>query len=242
MLVVVDLGNTRLKLGAFMGAELTAVEAVEGGRRIAEGAIPFPQLFSADEVVIGSSSPEQLDVLVKAIRRPVRVLGHDVLAAVATTYDDPRELGLDRLAAAWGARHICGAGPVVVVDVGTAITVDALDGEGRFVGVAIAPGVLAATDGLRRAAPHLPLPPRPGPLGAPAKGSAHSLRNGQILGACGAIERLVAEATSAVGGGATVVLTGGGAARLSAHLRCAHRVHADCVLHGLRTLHEAVPA
>ena len=259
MLVVFDLGNSAVKLGAFEDDRLIAVERFEGGPAIADGVIPSPLVARADVVVVGSSAPEQLPVLLRAIERPARVLGDDVRAAVATSYERPEELGIDRLAAAWGARAVvasrCGGGetpPVVVVDVGTAVTVDAVDAAGRFLAVAIAPGVRAAAAGLARAAPHLPLVAATAPPRTPATGTLESLQNGLVLGMAGLVERLIdlalealtADADAGVdvdGGVPQVVLTGGGATLVASHVRRAHTVAPECVLHGLRALHLAVP-
>ncbi len=240
MLVVVDVGNSSVKFGAFDGPRLVATERVESGASsgIAAGFIPFPHVAVADEVVVLSSSPAQLPLLLGELGRPARVLGDGVQRAVASTYDDPTELGLDRAAAVLGARALRGGNPVVVVDAGTAITVDAADADGRIVAIAIAPGMPAWRAGLRAAAPHLPAPNvAAGDVAAPAKGTAASLRTGFVLGLAGLVERLVDEARTALGADATVVLTGGSAASLSGVLRSTHDVEPHAVLHGIRELH-----
>jgi type III pantothenate kinase len=255
MLVVIDLGNTRVKFAAFDGDRLVATEAVHGGPTIAGDVIPFPYVTTGDEIVVGASSPDRLEMLLNALERPARVLGAEVVAAVPTTYERAEELGIDRLAAAYGARAIVGGGAVVAVDAGTATTVDAIDADGRFVALAIAPGLESATAGLGSSAPHLPAVAlarsdsarREGRAGGaapdlPARSTAASLRNGFGLGLAGAIDRLVTEARGLVGESAPVVLTGGAAPALMRHLR-SEVLHApDCVLHGLAALHRAVPA
>src|SRR5215831_11665142 len=208
MLVALDIGNTAIKFGVFDGDRLTAVERIEGGAA-GENLFPIGAIQSASHVVAVSSSPANSAGLVEKLGRPVRLLGDDVRRAVATTYARPSELGLDRIAAAWGARALTAKRSVVVADVGTAVTVDALDAAGRFVAVAIAPGLAAARDGLARAAPHLPA-------------AATSLRAGFVLGSAGMIDRLIDEAVRAAGGAEVVVLTGGGAASVAAHLRTPH--------------------
>jgi len=257
MLVVVDLGNTRVKFAAFDGRRLVATEAFEGGPTIAADVIPFPHVTSADEIVVGASAPGRLEAMLRALERPARVLGADVLLAIATTYDNPEDLGIDRVAAAYGARELVGGGAAVVVDAGTATTVDAIDESGRFVAIAIAPGLESASAGLRAAAPHLPpvtlsradlgrrapTPSRPATSAElPARGTAASLRNGFGLGLAGVVDRLADEARRLVGATAPVVLTGGAAPLLAPHLRTDVLRGPDCVLHGLAALHRAVPA
>ena len=162
---------------------------------------------------------------------------------MTTTYVRPGELGLDRIAAAWGSRALTGKRSVAVADVGTAITVDAIDAAGRFVAVAIAPGLIAGRDGLTRAAPHLPAAlTGPGAVAVPARATAESLRAGFVLGFAGLLDRLLDEARAAAGGVETVVLTGGGAESLSAHVRTPHSREPHAVLRGVLELHRAVPA
>jgi type III pantothenate kinase len=242
MLVALDIGNTAIKFGVFDGARLVAVERIEGGAA-GENLFPIGAVQSASEIVAVSSSPANSAGLAEKLGRPVRLLGDDVRRAVPTTYARPAELGLDRVAAAWGARALAGRPSVLVADVGTAVTVDAIDASGRFVAVAIAPGLAAARDGLARAAPHLPpAATSPGATAVPARGTADSLRAGFVLGFAGLVDRLLDEARRAAGGADVVVLTGGGAPSVAAHLRTPHVVEPHAVLRGVVELHRAVPA
>jgi len=242
MLVAIDIGNTAIKFGVFDGDELVSSERIEGGAA-GENLFPIGAVQSATEIVAVSSSPANSAGLVEKLGRPVRLLGDEVRRAVKTTYARPTELGLDRVAAAWGARALTGKRVILVADVGTAITVDALDADGRFVAVAIAPGLAAAREGLVRAAPHLPpAGTSPGAVATPARGTADSLRAGFVLGFAGLVDRLLDDARRAAGGADVVVLTGGGAETLAAHLRTAHIVEPHAVLRGIVELHRAVPA
>ena len=242
MLVVLDIGNTAIKFGVFDGDRLVAVERIEGGAA-GENLFPIGAIQTASEVVAISSSPANSAGLAEKLGRVVRLLGDEVRRAVPTTYARPADVGLDRIAAAWGARALTGRRTVAVADVGTAITVDALDAAGRLVAVAIAPGLAAARDGLARAAPHLPAAPTsPGVVPVPARATAESLRAGLLIGFAGLVDRLFDEARLAAGGVDVFVLTGGGADLLAAHLRTPHVVHAHAVLRGVAELHRAVPA
>ncbi len=242
MLVVLDIGNSAIKFGVFEGDRLVAVERIEGGAA-GENLFPIGAVQSASEVVAISSSPANTNGLVEKLGRPVRLLGDDVRRAVTSTYARPGELGLDRIAAAWGARALSGRRAVAVADVGTAITVDALDATGRLVAVAIAPGLAVSREGLGRAAPHLPPAlDSPGVVAVPARGTADSLRTGFLVGFAGLVDRLFDEARRAAGGVDACVLTGGGADSLSPHLRTPHALEPHAVLRGVVELHRAVPA
>ena len=246
MLVVLDIGNTAVKLGVFDGDRLVAVERIigGGGTRVAgEILFPIPSIASADEVVAVSSSPANAAGLVEKLGRPVRLLGDAVRRAVPVSYAFPEELGLDRIAAAWGARALTGKRSVAVADVGTAITVDALDATGRLMALAIAPGIFASRDGLRRAAEHLPAPPMgPGAFAHPSRDTASSLRAGFVLGFAGLVDRLLDEASAAAGGVEVRCLTGGGADTVTQSLRTPHVLEPHAVLRGIVELHRAVPA
>jgi type III pantothenate kinase len=242
MLVVVDLGNSALKFGAFRDGALIATERVEGGRETARGVIPFSYFSMADEVVIAASAPDQIVHLLERVERAVRVLGDEVQQVAGRAYADPSELGIDRVAAAWGARELVG-GATVVVDAGTAVTVDAVRADGSVVPVAIAPGPMTAARGLRAIAPHLPWPSlSEGDVAIPANGTGGSLRAGFVLGFAGLIDRLAAAAGEALGEAAPVVLTGGYAPLLRPHLATSVRHEPHAVLHGIRALHGEVPA
>ncbi|MCE9635959.1 MAG: type III pantothenate kinase [Planctomycetes bacterium] len=241
MLVAVDLGNSAIKFGAFDGARLVASERVDSRRSLAEDVIPPSMLSGAADAVALASSPARAAELAAWSPRPIRVLGDEVRAAFRTSYDRPSELGLDRIAAMAAARELTGGGAVAVVSVGTAVTVDILDRDGRFLAVAIAPGLRSAADGLHAAAPHLPYPSiEPGATRVPARGSADSLRNGHVLGLAGLVDRLLDEAAGAAGGPGVVILTGGDAQVVAQHLRTVHRVEPHLVLHGIRILHTTV--
>lgn len=241
MLVVLDVGNSAIKLGVFDGDRLVATERIEGGAA-GENVFPSGALASASDVVAVSSSPANARGLAEKLGRPVRILGDEVRRAVATTYARPEDLGLDRIAAAWGARALTGRKSVAVADVGTAITVDALDAAGRFVALAIAPGLVAARDGLARAAAHLPpAPTAPGAVTVPARSTTDSLRAGFLAGFAGLVDRLLDDAARAAGGVEANVLTGGGADAVAAHVRTRHVVEPHAVLRGVLELHRAVP-
>ncbi len=248
MLVAVDLGNTRIKLAAFEGDRIVARETIEGGSldgsgaTLAAGVIPFAPAAAADEVVVVSSAPDATAALIAALDRPVRVLGDDVRGQLVLSYERPEELGMDRLAAAFGARELVGGGSVVAVDAGTAVTVDAIDASGRFVAVAIAPGLATASLGLRRTAPHLPPARTRGAVTVPATSTEESLRNGVLLGWAGLVSRIAAAAQSAVQRAAPIVVTGGDAPRLAPILGPGFRHEPDAVLYGIRALHRLVPA
>jgi type III pantothenate kinase len=145
------------------------------------------------------------------------VVGARLLVAEAGTIPievrvpHPARVGNDRLLGTWGARLHHGA-PLIVVDLGTATTVDALDREGRFVGGAILPGLSLALASLARGTAQLPEVRLSMPAQAIGTDTASAIRSGVVLGGLGAIRELVerfAAELSPDGPRPTVVATGG---------------------------------
>lgn len=144
-----------------------------------------------------------------------------------------RSLGCDRWLALQPARQKT-SGPLVVVDCGTAITVDVVDADGRHLGGWIMAGVEAARSGLFARAPGLNRPiPDVEVIDRPARDTGRALARGSLLLATAGIDRAVAAAERAVDDRVSLWLTGGNAARLSPYLARNARHEQHLVLHGL---------
>jgi type III pantothenate kinase len=117
-------------------------------------------------------------------------------------------VGADRIANALGALERY-TPPVVVVDFGTATTFDAIDREGTYVGGAILPGIEISTQALVSRAAKLPQISYSAPRAAIGRTTVESLQSGIILGYAGSIDTLANRISAELGGGATIVSTGG---------------------------------
>lgn len=162
------------------------------------------------------------------------VAGVDVPCPLPLDYETPGTLGADRWVGAMAAhrRH----GRSIVVDCGSATTVNIVDVDGTFRGGAIAPGLRAITLGMEVATPALPAPDLDAAVTTPGRSTRAAVDGGVLLGYCGMVERLVADSLRAVGGAATVVCTGGNARRLL-RLSRLRAVHEPDLLHlGLEML------
>lgn len=151
---------------------------------------------------------------------------------ILSLYEPPETLGADRFAALVGAwarhgRSLC------VVDCGTAITVDALDGEGVFQGGVIMPGVGTSAGALCRAAEGLAQAAGTGLASVLGRRTAEALRGGLVIGAAGAIDRLLDEQKSRLLDDPLVVLTGGDALTLAPYLKSRHEIVPHLTLEGL---------
>jgi type III pantothenate kinase len=128
-------------------------------------------------------------------------------------YQPPGAVGADRLMNVMGALEIANP-PFIIIDLGTAITVDVLDESRRYLGGSIFPGLTLAADTLARKTALLPRVDLERPFNGIGRNTADSIRHGVILGAAGAVERIVAEIMPMLSSPAKVFATGGQAALL----------------------------
>lgn len=166
----------------------------------------------------------------------LHVAGRDFGYPLRLDYETPDTLGADRWVGAFGAfvQH----GRAIVVDCGTATTVNLVEADGTFRGGPIAPGLRAILSGMAAVTPALPRARLDAALSLPPRSSQAAVDVGVLLGYSGLVERLVAATLAVAGGPAQVVVTGGNAARLLAHARL-RAVHAPDLVHrGLRALAE----
>ena len=254
LLLAIDIGNTSIAVGVYDGPRLAArfrlgadpdLSAGEYGALLGDllrGRGIDPSEVGAAAL---SSTVPALEATLAAVCRESFGAEPLVVAAGANTgiavrYDDPREVGPDRVlhAVAALARH---EPPLIIVDLGTALVFDAISREGEYLGGAIAPGVGIASRALFERAALLRRvslePPRAG--SAIGRNTEHSLQSGICYGyaemICGMVRRFQAE----LGGGATVIATGGYAGAIADAAGCIDAVEDDLNLEGLRLVHEA---
>ncbi len=168
------------------------------------------------------------------------VVGADMQAGIPIRCDNPHEVGADRIlhAVAALARH---TPPLIVVDLGTALVVDAISADGDYLGGTIAPGIAIASEALFERAARLPRVAieRPDMAGVIGRNTEHSMQSGIVYGyaemVCGMVRRFQAE----IGSQAKVIATGGYAAVIADVACCIDTVEDDLNLEGLRLVYEA---
>jgi len=169
MLLAIDVGNSNVTLGLYDGEELAASwRLVTRAERTAdEVGLELLQLLqvrdlevsAVDAVVIASVVPALNPAFIEGCRsylgREPLMVGPGTKTGVRITYDNPKDVGADRIANALAVyrRH---GGPAIVIDFGTAVTYDAIDAEGRYLDGAIAPGIQVSLDALVAHAARLP--------------------------------------------------------------------------------------
>jgi type III pantothenate kinase len=251
--LLIDIGNTRIKWARFDGRTLGRLRAaVHLGWRAEEYA---RRVIGAgrglDRIVIASVAGERVrrSVMLAARRArapvPEIVLSRRRGGGVTVGYVEPWRLGVDRFVAAIGAHHLAKGRPVIVVGVGTALTVDLIDGQGKHLGGAIIPAptlmvdtLLRNTDGIRRRA-------QGGARGGVSlfgRSTRAGLLQGSRYAAAALIDRAVREARALVGGRAPLaILTGGGAPSVEPLVRSRFVHIPDLVLRGLAVLSLEAP-
>jgi type III pantothenate kinase len=168
--------------------------------------------------------------------------GRDFSVPVQSDYEDPTQIGADRLCNALAAQQKYGC-PVVSGSAGTCLTTEAVNERGVVIGGAIAAGVPAAASGVGLSVPHLAEPAKQAvqarPLSlSPGRTTEQNLSLGLWLGAAATMDVLIALATSAVGKEAPAILTGGDAPFLAPLMRTPVQVVANLTLEGLRLAFE----
>jgi len=251
VLLAVDVGNTNTVLGAFEGKVLRQHWRVETShRRTAdEYGIQVRELFAAGgidpravDAVVGSSVVPPLTFALTGMSeryfgaKPLFV-GPGVKTGLPILYDDPREVGADRIVnavAAWD-RWACG---MIVVDFGTATTFDAVSPRGEYLGGAIAPGVGISMDALSRHASKLPEVEFARPPHVVGKNTVASIQSGLVYGYVGLVDGICARMTEELGFSPRVVATGGLAPLIAGVSRSIAEVDEHLTLNGLRLIHE----
>ena len=150
-------------------------------------------------------------------------------------YDDPREVGPDRVVNAVAARDRYGS-PCISVDFGTSTNFDVVSAEGEYVGGVLAPGIEISMDALFARAARLMRIDFSEPPTVIGKTTVHSLQSGLVYGFAGQVDRIVEEIRGELGAEATTVATGGLAELIVPHTRTIERVDPDLTLEGLRLL------
>jgi len=251
MLLAIDIGNTNIVMGVFEGERLRATWrlATDVHKLADEYAVILLNLLPRDglalseikDVILSSVVPPLVATFEELCRRYVGVeplvVGSGVKTGVRILTENPREVGADRVVNALAAHRLYG-GPVIVIDFGTATTLDAVSEDGDYLGGAIAPGIGIAAEALFERASKLPRVELVRPKNAIGKNTVTSMQSGLIFGYVGLIEGIVARIRDELGGEAKVVATGGLAQTMARETRVIDVVNPDLTMLGLRLIHE----
>jgi len=240
MKLLIDLGNTRVKWCEYSGGQCTPSQACPyepGGLVSVLDDGWSGNETPADVVLCNVAGPEIGQQLTAWMDqhwgcdiRDLRSMPE--LAGVRNAYPEPERLGIDRLVAMVGARSLV-EGPLCVVDVGTAVTLDAVDGEGHHLGGLIAPGPGMMLTALGQTGDILM--DRKGSVTEFADATPDAVASGVMLSTIALIERFVGATERKLEQNVTLVVTGGAGRRMLSHLKDA-RWEPDLVLYGLAVI------
>jgi len=250
MLLAVDVGNTNVTVALFDGERLVADWRVTSHReRTAdEVAVELRDLFSlrgyeldvVSGVVISSVVPNLNPALIEASRRYLKcepvMVGPGVKTSVRIRYENPKDVGADRIANALAAYTKYG-GPVVVIDFGTAVTYDAINADGDYLGGAIAPGVEISLDALVSNTAMLRRVEAVAPDSVIGRNTVTSIQSGLVWGFVAQVEGMVERMVAELGGTAKVVATGGQAGLVAGLTHVIQNTDPLLTLEGLRLIY-----
>jgi type III pantothenate kinase len=221
MLLAVDIGNTSIMLGLYKTDSLGPRWrlASDSERTADEYGILLVQLLDGagvrpgevKDIAIASVVPPLTGTLENACRSYLNacplVVDAGTRTGIAVRYEDPKQVGADRVVNAAAARRIH-SGPACVVDFGTATIFDAVSSEGEYLGGAIAPGIGIAADALFRRAAKLPRVEITRPPSAIGRNTVQSLQSGLLYGYVGLVEGMVARFRAELGSEMKTIGTG----------------------------------
>jgi type III pantothenate kinase len=240
-LLALNIGNSRLAIGAFVAGELMNVQRIDhadkaawpaaiaaGWERIAGGARPAIAAAGVNPAVA-----EPLEALVvKLTGQQIQWVGREIELPIDVHTEVPTETGVDRVLNVAAAYEQIGAA-CAVVDAGTAVTVDFCDDQGNFVGGAISPGVRLMLAALHEKTARLPEVKMEPPRGIVGKSTADAMRVGVYHSIRGLVKELIENYATELGHWPELIATGGDATLLFDGWELVHAVAPDLTLYGI---------
>lgn len=251
MLLTIDVGNTNIVYGLFDGERLVHQFRVESsrGRTADEYAVVLRQLLDMAGVgaelvtgaIVASVVPTLTEPMVALVRRAfgreALVVGPGIRSGMPILYENPREVGADRIVNAVAAFERL-RGACIIVDFGTATTFDCVSPKGEYLGGVIAPGVHISADALFARAAKLPRVEIARPPKVVGRNTVHSMQSGIVFGYVGLVDGLIDRLIEELGYPCRILATGGLAAVIGPLSARIEEVDHDLTLVGLRLLYE----
>ncbi len=261
MLLVIDIGNTQIALGMFSATDAGRKRRLISQWRISthlhrtadEYGVLLLDLFTASRLtpdsiqgvalssVVPPLTPVFTEMAEKYFGRIPLIISHETPMGIRIRYENPREVGADRLVNAVAAFSLYG-GPAIIVDFGTATTFCAVTRRGEYLGGAIAPGISISAEALFSRAAKLPHVELTRPKSVMGKDTVSAIQAGVIFGYAGLVDELVRRIQREMPGGkdARVIATGGLAPLVAPECSTLHEVCPTLTLEGLRVIYDYV--
>ncbi|MEW6172393.1 MAG: type III pantothenate kinase [Bacillota bacterium] len=251
MILVLDIGNTNITAGVFQQRKLIAAwrlatrreqTADELGMTLRqflreEGLDPEEVTDVAGCSVVPPLNPVVEEMSQRYFNRQVFFIGPGTRTGVPIKYENPREVGADRVVNAAAGFAVYG-GPLIIVDFGTAITFDVISAKGEYLGGVIAPGVGISCEALFSRAARLPRVDLVAPPAVIGRNTVQSMQAGIVLGFAGMVDEIVRRIKAELKEDPSVVATGGFAELIARQSQTIEQVDPYITLTGLRLIHE----
>lgn len=251
MILTIDIGNTNIVIGGFVGEELTFVAriATDAHKTEDEYATKLKSVLALHGVdrntvrgaIISSVVPPLNTVMKNAVNivygiEPLRV-DPGIKTGINIRCDNPATVGADLICACVAAHYLYGS-PSLVVDMGTATKIMVVDRSGAFIGVAIIPGVEIALKALSGGTAQLPQISLEAPKSVIGKNTVDCMRSGVVFGNASMIDGMIDRFNEEMGENLQVIATGGLAPTIIRHCKHEIKTDKDLVLKGLRILYD----
>lgn len=252
MMLAVDIGNTNIVLGVYRKRELLHHFRLSTARQstVDEYGVMIHNLFhmsgisvkDVEGVIISSVVPPLVktieDMCIKYIGKDPLIVGPGIKTGLNLRYENPREIGADRIVNAVAAieQYKC---PLVVVDFGTATTFDCIDAGANYLGGAIVPGLGISTEALYQRASKPPRIELEKPKKVIGRNTVHAMQAGIIFGYAGQVEGIVKRIKVEMNAPELkVISTGGLASLIAGETDCIDEVNPMLTLEGLRIIYD----
>lgn len=251
MLLTIDIGNTNISFGLYQGDALGPRWRIRTihDKMPDEYGILMLELFRHRGYVAGDVTGVAIASVVPPLTQAFAdvscsYLGQDplivdagVITGVHISYEDPHQVGADRVVDAAAVRTLYGV-PACVVDFGTGTTFDAVSAQGHYLGGAIAPGIGIAAQALFERTAKLPRVELSRPPSAIGRNTVHAMQSGLLFGYVGLVEGMVARFKGELGPETRIVATGGLAEVIAQETDVIDIVDPWLTLHGLRIVYD----
>jgi type III pantothenate kinase len=251
MLLAIDIGNTNITLGVFDGEKLRATYrlATHVNQMPDEYAVFILSLLKQSSIDAAAITEGAISCVVPPLITTFNelfkkyfnivplVVGPGIKTGVRIRYDNPRELGGDRMSNAAGALSLYKT-PIIVVAMGTATAFDTISKEGDYLGGAVAPGLAISAEALFTRTAALPRVELVRPKRAIGSNTPAAMQSGIIYGYAGLIDGVVSRIQEELGEKATVVATGGYAGIIAKETKLIEKVNPNLTLIGIKVIHD----
>ena len=252
MLLAIDIGNTNVVLGVFEGERLCESWRIGTKSSITadEYAVIVKDLFAfsgidfrqIDGIIISTVVPPLLSIMTEMSRKYFKiepmVVTSELKTGITLSYENPREIGADRIVNAAAAFRLYG-GPLIIIDFGTATTFCAVTKKGEYLGGAITPGVKISAEALYQRAAKLPRVELTRPRTIIGRDTVSAMQAGILYGYAGLVDGIVARMKKELSPDARVIATGGLAELVAPETSTVIEVRPNLTLEGLRMIYDA---